>query len=444
MTSAPLPDPFSADRLSARRAAIDAALEGSALVLASAPWLKKSRDTDLRYRPASELAYVTGVRDPGAVAVLRGHGDDAPRLVLFVPERDPATELWTGPVLGVDGAARLSGVDEARPLDELDTALPDLLLGGQYVYARTGEHPVVDRAVQAALGRARFKGTRDGSGPRGVLDPGLILDDLRLIKDDAEIATLRRACALTVHAFQHQAPRLSAGQGEWQVEAAFDGAFRAAGAWGPAYPTIVGSGPNACVLHHTRNDRVLREGELVLIDAGAEVDLYAADVTRTFPVDGRFTPEQRAVYEIVAEAQRAAVAAVAPGATLDDVHDVAVRRMVEGLIDLGVLSGGTDEILEEDLHTPYVPHRTSHWLGLDVHDVGDYARAPGEPRVLEPGMVFSVEPGLYLPAADESVPEALRGLGVRIEDDILVTDGGHENLTADLPVATDDVEAWLG
>jgi len=265
---------------------------------------------------------------------------------------------------------------------------------------------------------------------------------MRLLKAPEELAAMKRACRVTIDAFSAVLPTLEAGQGEWQVEAALDGAFRHAGAWGPAYPTIVGSGPNACVLHHTRNHRVLEAKDLVLVDAGAELDMYASDVTRTVPVSGKFSNEQRALYEVVAEAQAAAVQAVRPGTTLEEIHSVAESRIVAGLKELGVLSGSADELIEKKSHKPFMPHSTSHWLGLDVHDVGDYA-VEGRPRALVPGMVFSVEPGLYLHAELDAVPPPFRGLGVRIEDEVLVTADGFENLTGSLPRALEAVEEWL-
>lgn len=435
------PDPFSDALIEARQTGIFERLGTSALVLPAAPLLRKSRDTDVRYRPGSELAYATGVRDPDVVAVFLGHADKE-RLVLFAPEADPKRQLWTGSAMDVEAAAAVPGVDRAMPIAELHTQLPELLRGSRYVHARMEEHAEVDRAVRQALATARFRGSKDGTGPRGVLDPGLVLDEMRLVKGPEELATMRAAAEISRSAFADVLPRARAGQGEWQVEAALDGAFRDAGAWGPAYPTIVGSGPNACVLHHTQNHRVLEDGDLVLVDAGAEWNLYASDITRTVPVNGRFSPEQRALYEIVSEAQAAAVQVVRPGATLDQVHETALERMVSGLRELGILKGEAKHLIETGAHKPFVPHSTSHWLGLDVHDVGDYV-VDGASRSLQPGMVFSVEPGIYLAEGAEAVPVGFRGLGVRVEDEVLVTDDGFENLTGSLPRTADAVEEWL-
>lgn len=276
-----------------------------------------------------------------------------------------------------------------------------------------------------------------------MIDPGEILDELRLVKDEEERACLREAAKITVAGFRAAMAAARPGAGEWEVEAVLEYTFRAEGGRGPAFATIAGSGPNACVLHYGRNGRRIGENDLLLLDAGAEYRMYAGDVSRTVPASGRFSVEQRAVYEVVAEAQRAGVAAVRPGATVDGVHRACAGILVEGLVELGILSGDPEALLEEKAHEPFFPHRTSHWLGLDVHDVGDYARE-GEPRPLEAGMVLTVEPGLYFPVGAESDRPgggAWAGIGVRIEDDVLVTPEGHENLTGSLPVAAEAVEA---
>lgn len=399
------------------------------MVLPAAPARRRSRDSDYPYRPDSELYWATGITEPDAVAVLRGHADEE-RFVVFVSERDPSAELWTGPRIGPEGAREAHGADAAYPIGELSERLPGLLGGAHSIAYRLGGDAVGEAEVLEALRVARMRGGRRGSGPRVVIDPGEFLDELRLRKDRYEVERIRAAAGLTIEAFRQAAPRLRAGTGEWEIEGLLDGTFRAGGGDGPAYETIVGSGPNACVLHYVRNDRRMCADEMVLIDAGAAVGLYAADLTRTFPVDGRFRPAGLDVYEIVDDARRAAVAAVRPGARVADVHEAATRVIADGLAALGF------EAREGEVHTPWFPHQTSHWLGLDVHDVGDYARE-GESRLLEPGMVLTVEPGLYFPALGEpggrEVPSALAGIGVRIEDDVLVTAGGHDNLTAAFP-----------
>jgi Xaa-Pro aminopeptidase len=276
-----------------------------------------------------------------------------------------------------------------------------------------------------------------------VEDPGEILDELRLRKDPEEVAKIRQAASLTVAAFRDAMAGTRPGMGEWEVESLLEAAFRRGGAAGPAFPTIVGSGGNACTLHYSANEHTLEDGELVLLDGGAEVDLYTGDVTRTFPAGGRFRAHQRRVYEVVLTARGAALGMIRPGNTVAQLHDAVVRTLTEGLVELGVLSGGAGDLLEQKAYERYFPHQTSHWLGLDVHDVGDYARG-GASRVLEEGMVLTVEPGLYFPVVGEEDPGPFTGIGVRIEDDVLVTAEGSENLTRALPVSVEGVEALLG
>ena len=435
------PDPFDvipAATFSRRRAAALRRMEAGVMVLPAAPRLLRSRDTDQAYRPDSELYYLTGVTEPGSIAVLVGGRE--PLFALFVPDRDPETELWTGPQLGPDAAGERYGADVTHPLSEMPARMPPLLQRGDRILYRLGRGDEVERVVLGALALARARGPRRGTGPRGIVDPGEILDDMRLRKDADEIARMRAAAELTVEGHRAAAAALGPGRGEWTVQAAIDGCFRRGGGSGPAYETIVGSGANACVLHYVANRRVMERGDLVLIDAGAELSLYAGDVTRTHPVDGRFTALQREAYDVVEAARREAVALVAPGVTISAVHDLAVRVLVEGLVSMGVLEGEVDALIEGGAHRPYYPHQTSHWLGLDVHDPGDYARA-GMPRTLEPGMVFSVEPGLYFRRDARGGAEPWAGIGIRIEDDVLVTEGGHENLTAAFPTSADAIEA---
>ncbi len=421
------------------------ALGDGALVLGASPVRYKNGDTEYRYRPDSDLYYLTGAAEPGAILVLRGHADDA-RSVLFLPARDAKAERWHGPRLGPDQAGERFGVDEAHPSSELSERLGPLLSGAGSIHYRPGRagadagdlHNLVMRVLAAGTGSRR----RTGSGPVTLNDPSVVLDELRLRKDASEIAAIRHACALTVAGHRAGLGRVAPGRGEWEVEAAIDAAFRSAGAFGAAFGTIVASGENACVLHHTANDRVMRAGELVLIDAGAEWGFYAGDVTRTVPVSGTFSAEQRAFYGLVESARAAAVAAVAPGVPVTRPHEIAVGLMVAGLVELGVLEGDPEQLVAGEAHAPFVPHKTSHWLGLDVHDVGGYT-AGGAPRLLEPGMVLTIEPGLYLPPDPDSRDSAFTGMGVRIEDDVLVTEDGSENLTASLPTHPDAIEALL-
>jgi Xaa-Pro aminopeptidase len=426
----------------ARRTAVFDRLGDGALLLPAAPVQYSSRDTERDYVPDRELYWVTGLSEPGTVAVLVGGRD--PRFVVFARERDPEGELWAGPRLGPEAAGDEAGADEAHALDELVPRLADLLVGVDRIHYRLGAGGDLEHVVRGALARARARGPRTGTGPRGIVDPGETLDDLRLVKDPAELSAIRRACDVTVEGHRAGASRIAPGAGEWEIEAAIEASFRSAGATRPGFDTIVGSGPNACVLHYVDNtDRVPDEG-LVLVDAGAEVGFYHGDVTRTYPASGRFTPRQRDVYQLVDAARRAGVGAVRPGATVADVHLATARTIVGGLVDLGVLRGEIDGLLEQTAYKPFFPHQTSHWLGLDVHDPGDYARADVS-RALETGMVLTVEPGLYFAAGGQGqIAPGFEGIGVRIEDDVVVTDQGHELLTADLPTEWSAVEALVG
>ena len=427
---------FSPDAFSRRRERTLAGLDDGVLLLPAGPVRYRSRDTEYPYRPDSELFYLTGVTEPDAVAVLRSGGGE--QFILFVRERDPEAELWSGERVGPERARELYGADLVHPIGDLDGRLADLIAGSRSIYYRWGAGRHTDSLVLDALARARARGPRKGTGPRGVVDPGELLDELRMIKDGEEIEKIRRAARITVSGFRKVLAVAAPGIGEWELEAVMEGAFRRAGADGSGYQTIVGGGKNACVLHYVQNRCALNGGELVLVDAGAEVGLYNADITRTVPVSGRFTGEQRAVYEVVEAARVAAVAAARPGATIGAVHEAAVAIITAGLVELGVLEGLPETLSEAEKHKPFYPHQTSHWLGLDVHDPGDYAQA-GRSRTLEPGMVFTVEPGLYFRSGDEAGAARFAGIGVRIEDDLLVTSTGCDNLTCALPTSADGV-----
>ena len=430
---------FSADDFAARRKRVLAELEGSALVLDSTANVPVRR-----YRPDSELFYLTGVTEPGAVAVLRPGGEDGD-FVLFVRPRNAEEELWSGERLGPERAGEVFGADTTYGSDVLSEQLPELLAGAENVYFRIGTESPVQSLVVGALQTARLRGARKGVGPRGIVDPGRLLDPLRLVKSPEELEHMRRAAAITMEAFTEMFGAVRPGVGEWELEGVLDGAFRRKGARGPAYPTIVASGANACVLHYEDNNCTVQDGDLVLVDAGAEVDHYVCDITRTFPVSGSFTAAQRALYDLVLDAHDQAMEGIRPGVTVESIHHTARDVLVEGLLDLGVLDGDKAEVIDTEAYKPFYPHQTAHWLGLEVHDVGDYASS-GVSRVLEPGMVLTVEPGLYFPGPGEGsgVPEEYVGVGIRIEDDVVVTAEGHEVLTAGLPVSADEIERLAG
>ncbi|HEX9109257.1 MAG TPA: aminopeptidase P N-terminal domain-containing protein [Longimicrobiales bacterium] len=426
-----------------RRARVLGALgEEGVLVVPAAPELLAGRDTELRYHPDPDLLYLTGYEEPQAVLVL-APGAEA-QYTLFVRPRDAERELWTGRRGGVEAARESFGADAAHSIGELDARLPALLAGRASIYAPLGARPDVDVLLRELLLRGRAARQRSGKGARALFDPGVLLDDMRLLKDEHEIALLREAARITVESFRECAAAIRPGAGEWEVQAVLESGFRRRGAQGPAFESIVAAGENATVLHYIANDRQMQPGELLLVDAGASWRGYAGDITRTFPVSGRFSAEQRAVYDAVLAAQAAGIQACRPGAPVEGVHRAAVRALVSALVEQGLLRGAVDELVEQEQeYKPYYPHKTSHWLGLDVHDVGDYARA-GAPRPLQPGMVLTVEPGLYFPATAIGIPDALRAVGVRIEDDVLITADGAEVLTGALPVAAEEVEALLG
>jgi Xaa-Pro aminopeptidase len=414
-----------------------------ALVLAAAPVLRVGADRELRYIVDSDLYYLTGYAEPDAVLVLTG---DTAGFTLFVRPRDPERERWEGPRGGEDAARTVYGAASAHPISTLAQELPRLLAGADRVYVRSHEgRPAVDAAVRSALDAGRRSRSRKGSGLSAVADPGLLLDDLRLIKDADEILLLRHAADVSVRAFREAAAQIRDGAGEWEIEAALQAGFRGRRAMGEAFPTIVGAGANGTVLHYTANDSRLAAGDYVLVDAGARWGMYCADLTRTWAVGGSaaMSTERLAAHEIVRAAHDAGIAACAVGSTLEAVEIAARRALVQGMIDLKLIAGPLDDALTRDEYQRYYPHRTAHWLGLDVHDAGTYADPDGDPRRLEAGMVFTIEPGLYIPANDAKAPAPLRGVGIRLEDDILMTASGPDVLTAALPLDADPSAAAL-
>lgn len=412
------------------------------VVVGAAPELRKSRDTEILFRQASDLYYLTGFHEPEAVAVISRHADDGP-LTLFLRPRDPKREQWAGKRVGVEAAAERFGADAAWPIDKLDERLPEMLAQADHIFYPVGFDAALDHQVERAISKARYTRQRSGRGPTGSTDLEALTGPMRRIKDAHELERHRTACRISAAA--HRAAMLAArpGAGEWEIQAALEAEMRRQGAEGPAFPSIVAGGANATVLHYVDNAERVPEDALVLVDAGAEWGMYTGDITRTFPVSGHFTPVQRELYELVLAAEEAAIAAVAPARPVSAVHEAARDVLVRGMVDLGLLG---DESVEESIegasYKTFFMHQTSHWLGLDVHDVGTYAEA-GEPVLLEPGMVLTIEPGLYIAAKAEGVPDRYRGIGVRIEDDVVVTDTGHEILTRDVPVAPDEIEALM-
>jgi Xaa-Pro aminopeptidase len=411
-------------------------------ILPAATVRYKSRDTEIRFRQDSDVFYLTGFHEPDAVVVLTPH-DAEYRFTLFLRPRDPEREVWDGRRVGVDGAREHFGANAAYPIEELDQHLRALVEPADRIVYPLGADPHTDRRVVEMVTGFRRTRQRTGRGPTVVEDPGAVLGEMRLVKDADELVRIRRAARIAAAGHRAAMAATRPGVGEWELEAVLESSFRRRGASGPSFPSIVGSGANATTLHHVANDRRVQDGDLVLIDAGAEWEMYCSDITRTFPASGRFSPAQRAVYELVLAAEEAAIAAVRPGAPAAAIHRAALGVLVPGMVRLGLLHGEPETLTEEGAHKRFYMHQTSHWLGLDVHDVGLYAR-DGEPTVLQPGMVLTVEPGIYIPADAADVPAELRGIGVRIEDDVVVTESGYEILTREVPVAPDEIEALVG
>ncbi|MBK1716505.1 Xaa-Pro aminopeptidase [Thiocystis violacea] len=409
-------------------------------ILPAAREAVRNRDVHYPFRQDSDFNYLTGFPEPDAFAVIAPKRKEG-AFVLFCRPRDEEREQWDGARIGIEGATARFGADQAHPLSELDEVMPTLIEGRKRLYFPIGTDPALDARVIGWVNQVRAKARSGAIAPDTFVTIESLLHEQRLHKSQAEIAIMRRAARISAQAHGRLMRSSRPGLSEADLEAEFQHACASQGARFLAYPTIVGGGPNACVLHYTENADTLREGDLVLIDAGCELEGYASDITRTFPVNGRFTPPQRAVYELVLEAQLAAIKKARPGCRWNEPHEAAVRVLTKGLIGLGILEGKVGALIKDEAHKPYYMHRTGHWLGMDVHDVGAYKR-DGDWRRLEPGMVLTVEPGLYL-ADTEAVPAPYRGIGIRIEDDVLITEEGHEILSAAAPKDPDAIEALM-
>ncbi len=421
-----------------RRRRLMETLSTGAIVLAAGHDAARNSDVDHEYRQPSTFWYLTGFDEPDAVAVLRP-GSDTP-YTLFVRPYDPTFEIWVGHRAGVRGAVGALGANAAYPVDKLDSQLPELLADYDTVYYALGSDDRVDGIISSLVKRRRGMAQRGAKPVRRIEDPTATIDLMRQIKTDKEIALLQHAIDITAHGFAAAMRTAAPGVHEYEVQAALEGPFRQLGSPRNGYPSIVAGGANACVLHYIRNRDALGPEDLLLIDAGAEYGFYTADVTRTWPVSGKFTPPQRAMYELTLESQRKAIADVKPGAGFDDVHRTATRTLVQGLVDLGVMTGSVDGIMEQQSYRDYYMHATSHWLGLDVHDSGPYRDDRGQVR-LRPGMVLTIEPGLYFGPQARQAPDIYRGIGIRIEDDVLVTEDGCRVLSAAIPKDPDELES---
>lgn len=414
----------------------------SIAIVPTSPVRLRNRDVDYPFRPDSNFYYLTGFPEPEAVAVLLRDGGQS-RYILFCRDRDPAAETWTGRRAGQDGARRHFGADEAYSINRLDEVLTDLLANRDRIYYPMGKQPEFDDRLINMVNAVRGKARAGVSAPGHVIDIDHILHDMRLFKSAAEIKTMRQAARVSAAAHRRAMTVCRPGMMEYQVEAELLHEFNRHGCRSPAYPPIVGGGANACILHYVDNNAQLHDGDLLLIDAGAEHDYYAADITRTFPVNGRFSAAQRAVYDVVLEAQQAAIAEVTPGNPWNAPHDAAVRVLTKGLVRLGLLKGNTRKLIKDQAYQRFYMHRTGHWLGMDVHDVGDY-KQDGQWRTLKPGMAMTVEPGLYIAAGRKDVARKWWNTAVRIEDDVLVTRRGHDILSRDAPKDPDDIQALMG
>jgi Xaa-Pro aminopeptidase len=424
-----------------RRARLQELLgERGVLVVLSTPVFIRNNDVHHEYRQSSDFFYLTGFDEANTALVLRGGAEGG--LTLFVPPRDREREVWDGPRAGVEGATAQFGAKAAHPIGDLETKLPELLKGCEQLHCSLGVYDEHDRTLLAALKRAQKLVRRGGTAPRQIIDASESLHEMRRLKGPAEVESLRRAIAITDTAHRSAMQLCRPGRFEYEIEAELRRVFRQHGSERPAYAPIVGSGANATTLHHIRNQRQIQRGDLVLVDAGCEFDYYAADITRTFPADGRFSAVQRQMYELVLEAQAAALAKVRPGATFPDLQTAVLEVLCRGFIEARLIEGPLDVAIAEERYKPFYMHGIGHYLGMDVHDVGRYFDGDVA-RGFEPGVVITVEPGVYIAPDAPGVPDEYRGIGIRIEDDVLVTAGGYENLSSAIPKTIADIESLM-
>ncbi|MDA1106904.1 MAG: Xaa-Pro aminopeptidase [Proteobacteria bacterium] len=413
--------------------------KGAMAILPAAPQRLRNRDAEYPYRQDSDFHYLTGFPEPEAVAVLipgRRHGE----YVLFSRERDIEKETWHGRRAGQEGACKDYDADDAFPISDIDDILPGLMEQCERVFYAMGQE--FDQRLMQWVNQIRQQSRSGTRAPTEFVALDHLVHEMRLYKSRAEIGTMRKAAVIAAAAHRRAMQACRPGMMEYQLEAELRHEFLRSGSQAPAYNPIVGGGANGCILHYTENNTALKDGDLVLIDAGAELDNYASDITRTFPVNGRFSPAQRAVYEVVLAAQTAAINKIKPGNHWNEPHAAAVRVLTQGLLDLGLLKGKLSTLIKNEAYRRYYMHRTGHWLGMDVHDVGDY-KVGDTWRMLEPGMVLTVEPGLYIPAGSKGVAKKWWDIGIRIEDDVLVTAGGHEVLSAPAPKTVAEIEAVM-
>jgi Xaa-Pro aminopeptidase len=427
-------------RCAERRTTLARRMGTGIAIIPTAPERLRNRDSDYLYRFDSYFYHLCGFPEPDAVLVVVAGVET--KSILFCRDRNPDRELWDGFRHGPEGARERFGIDETASIETLDEALPQLIANQRALFYAPGADPGWDARVMNWLNLVRAQSRTGVTAPHEIRDVRAILDEMRLFKDETELATMRRAARISAAAHRRAMRHTRPGKNEYEIEAELLYEFRRGGAQFPAYWPIVAGGRNACVLHYRENHAPLAKGELLLIDAGCELDGYASDITRTFPVDGRFSSAQRDIYELVLAAQAAAIARVAPGNSWNDPHDAAVQVLARGFVDFGLCEGPVERVIESEDYKRYYMHRTGHWLGLDVHDVGEY-KIDGKWRPLQPGMTITVEPGCYIQPGDK-VPASYWNIGVRIEDDALVTADGCEVLTADTPKSVGEIEALVG
>ncbi|GJM05018.1 MAG: Xaa-Pro aminopeptidase [marine bacterium B5-7] len=424
-----------------RKRLMDMIGSDSIAIIPTASVYIRNRDVEFPFRADSDFYYLTAYPEPEAVAVLipdRAEGE----FILFCRESDEEMETWHGRRAGLEGALEIYGADDAFPIEDMDDILPGLIEGHERIFYNMGSDQNFDQRVMGWVKQIRNKARTGVVAPDEFISLNHFLHDMRLYKSRLEIKLMRQAAKISAGAHQRAMQSCKPGMHEYQIEAELLHEFIRNGARTAAYPSIVGSGANGCILHYTENQDEISDGDLLLIDAGAEYQGYASDITRTFPVSGRFSTAQRQAYDLVLAAQLAAIEEVKPGNHWNDPHDAAVRVLTEGMVELGILKGDPEELIEDQDYTKYYMHRTGHWIGMDVHDVGDY-KLDGEWRMLEPGMVLTVEPGLYLPAEMRGLPKKWWNIGIRIEDDVLVTKDGNEVLSKDAPKHADEIEELM-
>jgi Xaa-Pro aminopeptidase len=412
----------------------------SVAIIPSAREATRSNDTQYRFRQDSDFYYLTGFEEPEAIAVIAPANEH--KYTLFVRPRDPEQEIWVGRRAGVEGAKSEFGADESFPIAEFDENLQEILDGAEKLYYRLGVHPDLDNKIIRRIAEMRALNRKPIHPPRTIIDPATIVHEMRVLKSNEEIELMQRAADIAAEAHVEAMKGVRPGMKEYEVEALIEQIFRRRGAAGPAYTSIIGAGANATVLHYINNDGELRDGELLLIDAGAEYKGYASDITRTFPISGRYTKAQREIYELVLETQMSCIEMVRPGTTHDELKSHSIEMLTEGMVKLGLLKGKPEELIKEEKYKQFYMHGLGHLLGIDVHDVGIYYYDK-QSRALEPGMVMTVEPGIYVAPDTKDIPEKYLGIGVRIEDDVLCTSNGPRVLTTKVPKQPEEIEALM-